>query len=330
MVMKLTYEKIFTILYSKFELVVGKEKNYFLDEKQRIVATWDRKLSLITMFYDFPKHSKEIWNHYGKVAIGFAKDFNVNGQICDIFCIDGLCGALNDFIMKEDFSIDMMNNSEMRYLLDDNKNSLQKQFELLSYNKKVSILESLTGATFKGASIEDIQLFKESEKYALGNCGYLTARNGLASFEICGIVKVKNIVVNSKKDGYDVNIINFKNIQKKPNYKQVYDYYRSKNDWYYEAGYNTVGSDKTRAFIERRSYSTVDADAIHIPKDAYNFMLDPIYEKDNQSLNAKKLQMIHDLSLLLKNKKEATEYVTSHYNFNLRKCDLKRQRIKKS
>lgn len=330
--MKLTYEMIFSILNSKYGLVKGEEKDYFLDDSGRIVATIDK--NLITMFYSFPSHSREIWNHEGNVAIAFARDFNVNGQICDILCIEGLCGACNDFSIHEDFSIDTMNNGEMRYLLDKNENPLQKQFEAMSYKERISVLESSTGAQFTGANIEGVQLFADSDKYALGNCGHLSSHNGIASFDICGVVKVDNMVVNKKYDGYDINNINFKNIQKDTNYKEIYKYYRQENDWYYdkEKGYNTAGSYETRAFTERRRYSTVDKDAIHTPKTTkivFNSILDPIYENGNQSLNAKRLQMIYTLNLLLNNKKMSTDYVSSHYNFNVRNCDMVRQRVKR-
>lgn len=320
----ITYEKIFSILNSKFELVMGKQKNYFLDYEQRIVATIDK--NSITMFYDFPEESREIWNHYGKVAITFVKNFNVNGQICDVLCINGLCGAANDIIIDENFSIDRTNNIEMRNLLHNDKKSLQQQFEDLGYGKRILILKKLIGANFKGARIDDIQLFESSEEYMLGNCGYLSSNDGVASFDIGGIVKFNNMVTNRiYKDGYDINIINFKSIYQKVNYGEVYDFYRRKNDWYYNAGYKTAGSLETRNFTERRKTSTVDVDSIHISK----YMLDIIYNNRSKSLNAKRLQMIYILNLLLNDKKKSEDYISSSYNFSVRNCDIIKQKVKR-
>lgn len=330
--MKLTYEIIYSILNSKFKLVKGEEKDYFLDDLGRIVATIDT--NLITMFYSFPPLSGEIWNHEGKVAVAFAHNFNVNGRLCDVFVIDGLCGAFNDFRMHEDFFIDEINNSEMRYLLNNDKNSLQKQFETMSYKDRITLLGASTGANFTGANIKGIQIFEDGEKYSLGSCGQLSSHNGLASFDICGVVKVDNMVVNKERYGsYDINIINCNNV-KDPNYKEIYKYYRRENDWHYdkEGGYNTCGSAEIRAFTERRKYSTIDKTAFHIStptKNVFDLMLDPIYKNDNQSLNAKRLQMIYTLNLLVNNKKLSSEYVSSHYNFNVRNCDLVRQRTKR-
>lgn len=318
--MYITYERIFSILNSKFNLVTGQKKYYFLDKSNRIVASIDG--NLITMFYDYQDHSREIWNHHGKVAITFAKNFNVNGQLCDILCIDGLCGACNDFVMNRDFFIKTTNNEEIRHLLDNHGNSLQKQFESLNYKEKIAVLEKVKGATFKGANISGIQLFGDNTKYKLGNCGHLSSANGIASFDICGEMQIHNIIVNNKMvDGFDINIINFKNICQKPNYEEVYNFYRQENDWCYNFGYNTVNSEKTRAFTERRRYSTVDENSIHFPKSE---LLDPIYENGTQS----QLQMLYILNSLL-DKQEAEKYISSHYNFNIRNFDLNKQKVKK-
>lgn len=319
--MKLTYEIILKVLSSNYTFVEGKEKNYFLDDSNRIVATIDE--NLITMFYDFPALSREIFNHFGKVAVAFAKDFNVNGQICDVLCIGGLFGG-NDFIMNKDFFIGTKYNVEMKHLLDSNENLLQKQFEALNYEEKISVLEESTGA-----NIDGIQLFREVNESELGNCGHLSATNGIASFDICGVIQATNIVVKKVYKVYDINIINFKNIHQKPNYEEVYNFYRQKNDWHYNTGYKTAGSKETRDFTERRRYSTVDIDSIHIREPIMlKSVLDSIYENGNQSLNAKKLQMIYILNSLLKNR-ESEDYVSSHYNFNVRNCDLRKQKVKR-
>lgn len=322
--MKITYEKILEILNSKFKLVKGKKKSYFLDDSERIVATVDK--NLITMFYDFPKHSREIWNHEGKVAVAFVKNFNVNGQICDVVCTHGLCGACNDFTLHDNYFIDDTNNTEMRYLLDVNDNSLQKKFESLSYEEKIDVLETFTGAKFTGANISGIQLFPSSERYRLGNCGHLTAKNGIAKFDIFGQVEVNNIVI-SKKDSFDLNIIDLKNEYQSVNYKKVYDFYREKYAWYYSPnGY--AFSEDIRAFIDRRKNSTVDEDAIHFSQPRYD-LLDEIYINGKQSLNSKRMQMIYTLKSLLKIKRtSAVNYVSSHYDFQLRNCDLTNQRAK--
>ena len=77
--MVIASEMIFSALNSKFNLVTSEKKNYFLDDSQRILATIDK--NLIVMFYDIPSLSREIWNHKGKVAIAFARNFNVDDQI---------------------------------------------------------------------------------------------------------------------------------------------------------------------------------------------------------------------------------------------------------
>lgn len=325
--MKITYDKIFSILNSNFKLVNGQRKNYFLDNSNRIVATIDE--NLITMFYDFPELSREIWNHEGKVAIAFARNFNINGQLCDILLIDGLCGTFNDFIMNKDFFINITTNSEMRCLLGNHENSLQKQFEELSYEEKIAILKKVKGADFTGAKIDGIKLFSDGAEYKLGNCGYLSSTNGIASFNICSEIKVDNMVVNKKQNGIDINIIDVKKTKKKANYSELYNLYRQENDWYYNLGYKTAGSLETRAFTERRRYATVDKDAIHITKQVIKDAFDPIYEKSNQSLNAKRLQMLYILNLFLENKKESENYVSSHYNFNIRNCDFRKLKVKK-
>ncbi len=310
-------------------MVSGKKKNYFIDKEERIVATIDKNLSSITMFYSYRQHSRNIWNHHGKVAIIFARDFNVNEKCCDILCIEGLCGACNDFELYEDYYLGTTNNEEMRNLLE-KEISLQNQFETKPYQEKITILETLKGAKFTGANIKGIQLFEDSEKYALGNCGFLFSKNGIAEFDICGVIKIENMVVNQQDNGYDINVINIKGTKENTNYEEIYNFYRNENDWHYKDGFNTSGSYETRAYTERRKYSTVDKEAIHIDESTLKMiLLDEIYEKKSKSLNSKRLCMINTLSQLLHNKKVAEEYVATHYDFAIRNCELKRQRVKK-
>lgn len=323
--MEINYDIIYGILNSKFNLVKGEIKDYFFNNSQQVVATVDK--NLITMFYSFPEGSREIWNHHGIVIIGFAKDININGISCDILCINGLCGDRNDFVLNGNSIINTIHNSEMLNILNGNKTSLQSLFESLTDSEKVAVFEIITDAKAKGANLEGVLLFDDGSYQKIGSCGNLSLENGLASFDICGILKLNNMVVTNKAYySYDINIIKFKKV----NYDEIYKFYSKKNDWYYNNSYKTCSSAETRAFTERRKYSTVDSDSVHISyPDELKYLLDTIYESGNRSLNSKRLQMIYVLSIILNDKRKAMSYIDSYYNFNIRKCDLNKQKEKK-
>ena len=172
------YDMILNTLISKFKYVEGKKKNYFFDEDECLVATVDQKS--ITMFYSFPKCNREIFNHKGRVAVSFVKDFNLNGDVCDIIYISGLCGACNDVRVHEDYAISTdVNNEIWDYLPDYDDDECDKKF---------------------------------------GNCGYLTSQDSHVSFDICELIHFKNCravdyvhqIPKVNKNENPVNLIAFK------------------------------------------------------------------------------------------------------------------------
>lgn len=310
--MRATYDEIVSVLNAHFHLVKGEEKDYFFDDAKRVVATIDE--NLITMFYDFPKCSSKLWTNIGKVAVAFARNFNVNGHICDVLCIDGLNGTCNDLTMKKNCTIYATNNSEISYrLLDDDKDSIRIKKILKEFESSI-----ISGVAIKPLfNIDDIQLLDDRDGYKLGNCGNILVINGFASFDINGALKFDKVVVSP----IDSNVIDLKNIYPRLNCKEVYSLYRRENG-YYSFGYRTA------SLAEKRK-STVGVDSVHIITDDTLSTLDAIYKNGDQSLNAKRLQMIYMLNILLNDKRKSTDYVCSHYDFNVRKCDLTRQRVKR-
>ena len=335
------YNQIYTILSSQFELKKGNKKNYFYDKDGQVVATVDKKS--ITMYYDFPECSHEIWNHKGKVVVTFVRDFNVNGKICDIFFVDGLCGACNDVEVHEDYSIDTTANNELC------DNQLQQMFNILNPAKKIEVFEAITGCKATGANLENACLFDSNEK--LGNCGTITSSNGLASFDICGLIHVKNCYVAQyigpeRSQNYDekhINIVHESGEKTYTDYRSIYLYYRKKHNWYYTDGYNCAGSCNTRAYVCRKQSQTVDDEAIHkdlkislpvISEEMINQIFDS-YPK--RSLNSIRLQIIREINDYLasfKANNNRSEYIKMYayvnkllnrYNFNQRKVDIARK-----
>ena len=348
------YNIIYSILNSKFELVKGDIKDYFYDEQGQIVATVDEKS--ITMFYSFPECSREIWNHNGKVAISFAKDFNINGRISDIIFIDGLCGASNDVHLHEDYAINTGVNSEMV------TNPAQKAFNKLSNEEKIRILEKRTGCKATGANLRNVCLFGSDER--IGNCGNLYSSEESVSFDICGLIQFENcravdytekiaeeyrlfypFVYRINPDEQTINIISKKE-QKDTNYDEIYKYYRKINDWHYKADYNTAGSSDTRDYVSSKRRQTIDERVVHknvqisfAPELIREILENQIFElytsSEQRSLNSTRLliaKKIKDFITELKSTcncadvhiyvNKCVNSILKDYNFNQRKVDI--------
>lgn len=142
----------------------------------------------------------------------------------------------------------------------------------------VLIVEGLCGACNDAIITEDFAfrtgsnrtLRYELGEYSnnLGSCGELYCHDQLASINICNAIRFNNIRVSDLSyDGFVVNIIGNQKENNNNDYSKVYKLWRKENDWYYTYGVQTAGSYETRAWTERRNYSTVDSKDIYEVKD---------------------------------------------------------------
>ncbi len=96
--MTVTYNKLLENLKENYKMVPKKEKVYFLDDEGGLVASCNN--NSISMFFDFEKKNREIWNHKGTVVATFIKDFRIGNTSVDAMLIQGLLGATNDTSVK--------------------------------------------------------------------------------------------------------------------------------------------------------------------------------------------------------------------------------------
>jgi len=314
------YSIIFNILSSKFTFVENDDKSYFYDRNGAVVATVTD--NAITMFYSFPECSHEIWNHEGKVAITFVKDFNVNDKVCDIFYIHGLCGACNDIEVVKDFAIDTVPNYNMG-----KKDPRQEFIDNLSNEEKIKLFEKATGCIATGANLEGAHFF--GKKPELGNCGKLVSKNGYADFDICGIITIKNCKVSGYGDRYreensknqSINLVKY-SYTKETDYKEIIEYYMKKYKWNYTVGINNAGTPDVMRFVNERRYSTINKRGINsqleivLSKQFYKGVYDEdlkivvarikeIYRKyETRSLNSINLEILTKLKQYIEEFKE--------------------------
>ena len=114
--MTIDYDRILNQLNKKYTVISKKKKNYFINNKEEVVATYDDHS--ISMFFEFPENSEEIWNHEGMVVATFAKDFQVNDKIADIIILEGLVGTCNDTEIIDNYAYLQCNNNELKNLFD--------------------------------------------------------------------------------------------------------------------------------------------------------------------------------------------------------------------
>lgn len=328
--MDIKYDNILNLLKKKFKIISKKEKNYFVNDKNEVVATYDD--NSISMFFNFPKESRTLWDHEGFIVATFAKKFQVNDTIADIIILEGLYGACNDARIIDNCVYETYNNNELRDIFETNYD--QEKFDKLPYEERIMILEKMTGAKLEGAKIDGIRLFGSGKEAKISSCGTIESSNGYASIEILNEMRIDGIKVNEKYDGFDLNILNIYGKNTDFDYNKCYRYWRQENDLYYTDGiywgqendlyytddrYDT-DSLEVISFTERRKYSTVDEDSIFYIGNPYAHILNDIYYNSKSSLNSRRLQM----KFLLSQIASAIDLNKSlkDYSFNKRKVDV--------
>ena len=327
--MKVTYDSILNLLSKKYSVISKEKKNYFVNENGEVVASYNK--DYISMLFDFPACSREIWNHEGKVVVTFAKDFQVNSYVADVIILEGLCGTENDTEVIGNRTYSTISNEEIYNI--NGKSPLQEKFESLPYEEKIKMLEEITGATFTGANIDGLRIsFGDEKEPTYGSCGFINSNNGIANIEIYGEkdIDIRNIKVSDHMfhNDFVVNVMNIKAKSKNFDYNNVYEFWRKKNDWYYTIGRKNVSSPSIIKWTERRRYSTVDKSAINIVGNPYKTYLDPVYYNSKISMNARRLQMMSMLSELVPKRKIAS--IMDSYDFNLRNIDVNKQLRKRN
>lgn len=146
-------EKIQTVLSKKYTHIVKNGRTYFVDDNYNVVASSDDKS--ITMYFDFKKCSREIWNHYGKVMVTMISDFRVNDKTADVLVVKGLCGACNDAIITEDFAFRTGSNYTLRYELGEYSENLGNCGKLYCYDH-IANINICNAINFKNICVSDL------------------------------------------------------------------------------------------------------------------------------------------------------------------------------
>ena len=257
--MTINYDNILDQLNKKFTLVSREGKNYFLNNENAVVACYDD--NSISMFFEYPEYDRQLHTNKGLAVATFVKDFQVNEQIADVIILDGLNGAWNDTKIVGNYAYICCINDELRDFCGTNEK--QRQFDQLPYEKRIEVLEKLTGASFKGAKIDGIRLFgngKEDSK--ISSCGVIRISDGIASIELSDEMTINGIKVNKKYHGFDLNIVRINGKNPDFDYKVVYDFWRQENDWHYTVGRRNVSSGEVIEWTEGRKNGTVDEESI--------------------------------------------------------------------
>lgn len=243
--MNLTYQLLYETLAKKYNLNQRNGNYCFTDDNGNVVAIID--FNKIVMYYHVAPEI--IWNHKNTVAVAFVKDLNVNGKLCDVISIFGLCGSINDISIIKNFGI----------VQDCNTAIFSSSYDYEKHEELEQSLKEISDNT----SINISRVIFNEMKESFGSCGTLEVKNDKVNLEICNKIYINNLSYSkSSWEGLDINIINIKN-KVSTNYDEIYAYYRKENDWYYNAGYDNVDSAQMRQFTEAKKYSTFDKSKIH-------------------------------------------------------------------
>ena len=342
------YNTIYNILESKFNFVKGNRKDYYCNSLGQVVASIDN--NSITMFYDFPKNSTELWNHHGKVVATFVKNFNINGVVSDVFYVTGLVGTTNDAMVHEDYFLDLSVNEDIV------NNKMIQKIEELPRNEQIELLKQMTNLRREKDLIE--KLYEDGESLKLGSCGTMRAEDGFASFDICGLIHINNCrianwdrdnirnsfaVPINKNESY-LNLVRVNGKKDYVDYNLVYDFYRNQYEWAYCSGIDTRGSDAIREYVESRKNMTVDERclfknlSISFNENALTDLRDKVeylYSMSGvRSTNAVKLQIMREIQCDINRIKQlaSSANVTVNANgliknldFNKRKVDIRKK-----
>lgn len=146
-------DKIQAVLSKKYNHIMKNGRTYFVDDGYNVAASYDDKS--ITMYFDFKKYSREIWNHNGKVMVTMISDFRVNDKTADVLVVKGLCGTRNDAIVTEDFAFRTGTNYTLRYELGEYSDNLGSCGELYCYDH-IANINICNAINFKNIRVSDL------------------------------------------------------------------------------------------------------------------------------------------------------------------------------
>ena len=214
--MEFKYKEFLENLLKKYQLIDGKEKNYFVDGNNKIIGTLSKDLKSLVLYYQCD--SEVIWNHNDIVAVTFAENFTIakgkDVKNADVIYIEGLCGSPNDIRVFSNCYFELFQNLELCNLLENGFS-----INCIGYVTSDNVEFMLT-------SDDMIIEFNPRKDYRYGD-------------------EVEMLILNIHGDA-------------EINYNSLYKFLRTENEWYYTTGYDNVGSETMRNFVESRNDKTYE------------------------------------------------------------------------
>jgi len=226
------YDGIRKRLLRKYQSIIENGTTYFIDSSNMVVATENDRHNLLVMYVTA---RKKLWCHHNTVAIAVAKNFmlinNYEVSYADVVVINGLCGACNT----------IQRTSNM----------------LLSLNSSLDL--------------DFMDSFIKTGRRLIGSMGYMKfATKAILNIGISIGIPTKILPRRRKSFDFDnliYGVLSYtpvSRIDKKKGRKHIiqskdytiYNYLRNEYSWYWEYGYNTAGSFRTRLFINKTMNGT--------------------------------------------------------------------------
>ena len=281
------YDILRKLVERNYKQVVKNGVTYFMNNAGEVVATENTKHNFLVMYVY--SNSNTVWNHNDTVAVAFAKDFklvhNYEVRLADVIAMVGLCGANNTLERTSNMLLEVTSSSDVSF--DDESYNFVEPVQII--DKGILDSHQFAGANLKGALID---VTVKDANGTVGKVPYIVGQ-GLVSkakkIGTMGCMESSTIISLEIGIEFDMSalatdsywershildfdnlvygILSYKKLTRKAKKKKVlkyvhpkdydvYTYLRNDNSWYWEAGYNTCNSDKTRASIMATEHGT--------------------------------------------------------------------------
>ncbi|MCI9177810.1 MAG: hypothetical protein HFJ28_04480 [Clostridia bacterium] len=218
----------------KYKAVTENGETFFFNRDGNVVAHENARKNLLVMYVHY---NKMIWCHHNIVAVAIAKDFtllkNYLVEKADVVVVNGLCGACNTIQRTSNMLLETVVHPKLAFLEYANSHDVSTKFHYIA--PMGTLLSPQLIYLDIGLTLDLASLMQSS-----------SSNNG--SFDYCNLSY--GVLSSKKNDRRPIS----KTICQKDYH--VFHYLKEENSWYWEAGYNTAGSNVTRHQIGLTQYGT--------------------------------------------------------------------------
>ena len=234
----MTYDELRKKLEGIFKFEEFNRRGYIYADNGSVVGTYDNKK--ITLFFNVEKliedtEESKIWKIVGKNALNIVKDYNVNGELCDIMNVTELVSDYNDTAVVGNFDIVPVVNYRLKNRADE---------------------ENPEKLVFADGGEEWVD--KTYAVRGIGTAGKLDIEDRLLNININDEIVYKDLpYLDYAIPSNNVFVLNYTGVPAQNDQEEVYNYFKRRYNVYYGIGRILPRAAKVKKEVEDKKERTV-------------------------------------------------------------------------